>query len=597
MLSTQITPTPLCLSFRLARDMSFVEKLLTDVKALAQNFSISESRAFAVWFAKTELELDDYDAFDALSVEGPNEKGMDVFSVDQLNQRIVIAQCKYSETRSHYPSTKDLSALLTCVNWLESPGALESEGRSELLAAAREYKEAMEKGYSVQLWFVYCGRRDENIEKEIRVFNQNKDNFDKNRKAIHCDIGLLESIYQEIEGQSRRIPYGETKVDSQRIQVKGAFGRGIVTTITGPALVSLYESHGDDLFARNVRGWLGARKGSVNASIIDTVDAENERGRFWAYNNGITIVCDKYNHRRGKLRLWNFSIVNGCQTTVALFRTKDSSLSPNISLLLRVISPPREIIDSIIRFTNSQNTIRRWDLVSQDRTQKKLQTDFGKLHRAVYYVLRRGDWRSLSAEERSKYCMRIRHDLLAQYMAAFKGLAVIAYKEKGLLFDKYYDTVFSPDLRVEEALFIWSAGERVQEIVGDEIRKENDQIEKGDKSHEKYLLMLKRGGRFFALSIFELAANLRNGPDYLRSMTEERITSNNAKERIDKYARFSVQIYKQAMSDLLETQNQDLSVLIRNEDFSQRLSERARNLYGTMAVNTEWLEGALPKLH
>jgi len=576
--------------------MSFTQLLQKEVKPLAESFSIPESKAFALWFAKLEIDIDDDEAFDAISVEGSNEKGMDVFHVDPMNQRVVIAQCKYSPDCSHSPKMKDVDTLLSCFDWLASPQNLASEGRRELVAAAEDYRDAVEKGYSVQVWFVYCGLHDANIEKRIRVFNANKDNFDKNRRAIHCDSHLFQMIYEETEGQSRRIPLGQIKVASGKLEMKGAYGKGLLTTISGPELVSLYDEFGDELFARNVRGWLGARKGSVNAVMIDTVGTEAERGRFWAYNNGITIVCDKFKHSRGRLSLWNFSIVNGCQTTIALVHSRNSGLTSQVTLLARIICPPREIIDSIIRFTNSQNLIRRWDLVSQDVTQKRLQAEFGKLREPIYYILRRGDWRSLEQSERSRYKDKINHDLLAQYLASFNGIPVAAYKEKGLLFDKYYDLVFPADLRVEESLFIWRAGERVQDLVREEIREENARIQKGEKGREKYLLILKRGGRFFALSVFAWVAYLRNGLDYRRSITEDRITSNNGKERIDKYAKYAVQSYRQTMGTLLESAGQDLSVLIRSGKFAETLKENVDNTYNLMSVNEEWLKGALPKL-
>lgn len=80
----------------------------------------------------------------------------------------------------------------------------------------------------------------------------------------------------------------------------------------------LYLKHDDRLFDRNVRLFLGARKGGVNAGIRDTIDSDSDRPNFWAYNNGVTFVCDSYSLEGGKLTLTNFSIVNGCQTTVSI---------------------------------------------------------------------------------------------------------------------------------------------------------------------------------------------------------------------------------------------------------------------------------------
>ncbi len=585
--------------------MSFLSALRKEVRSLARVYSVKDDKAFVIWAAMTAFDLDKDDAYDALGVEGSNEKGMDLFWVDQANQTVLIGQCKHSSRGAHRPRVKDVDSLFACLDWLAVPDALEREGRPELAAAAQEYQQAVAQDFAVHLWFIYCGDHDENVDKRIRVFNANPENTQKRRSGIHCDLRLLQTLYEEARGQGRRIESAKLTVSKKAFEVTGDFGKGVVTSVRGAELARLYESHGDRLFARNVRGWLGARKGSVNAGILNTLSDAEERGNFWAYNNGLTIVCDKYDYDKhtGQLSLTNFSVVNGCQTTVALGQKKKAASKSGVFLLIRVISPPESLIDSIIRFTNSQNQIRKWDLVSQDRTQRRLQQDFASLQLPVYYDLRRGDWSSLEKAQKERFrapaggpSRTIKHDLLAQYLASFKSNPVVAYKNKAFLFDKFYEETFPADLRVEEALFVWKAGEITQRLVRDEIRKESEKVKKGERDREKYVLMLKRGGRFYALAVCGLIARLRNGPDYLRSIKEERIASKGASERLEKYGRISVSLYKQAIDDLLRMRNVDLSILIREADFFKKLSERVASAYETYSVSKEWLKDALPKL-
>lgn len=234
--------------------MSFLPVVRKEVRAIAKMFSVSEYLAFAVWFAKLVLDLDDDDAYDALSVEGPNEKGMDLFWIDHTNRRVFISQCKYSPKGTHRPKVKDLESLLSCIDWLVSPEALDREGRPELVAAARDYQEAIEQDYSVQLWFAYCGKRDENVDKRIRVFNANPENEQQRRVALHCDLDLLQNIYEEYRGEGRRIGTAKMRVGTKGFEVEGSFGRGLVTSIAAPELISMYDQFGDRLFARNIRG-------------------------------------------------------------------------------------------------------------------------------------------------------------------------------------------------------------------------------------------------------------------------------------------------------------------------------------------------------
>jgi hypothetical protein len=482
------------------------------------------------------------------------------------------------------------------LDWLAQPETLRQEGKPELAEAASAYLEAVEKEYSIDLWFVYCGAKNENIDQRIRVYNGNPENEQSKRAARHCDLSVLDNLFRESRGEGRRIERATIRVEPSPIQLSGGFGKGLVSTVQGRELVSLYSEFGDELFARNVRLYLGAKKGSVNAGMLATLEDSSERGNFWAYNNGITMICEgfQYDNKTSELTLRNFSIVNGCQTTVSLHR-KEKDLTDDVSVLLRVIGSPEQTIDSIIRFNNSQNQIRVWDISTQDPTQRRLQREFENLEEPIYYDLRRGEKSALNTQQRKKFRVNgkmrtIPHDELAQYIAAYKVDPVTAYKDKGLLFRKYLQDIFPPDMRVEEALFIWKAGEAVKEAVRVEMLRDSE------RDNKRSLLILKRGGRLYALTVFSEIAQQRNGPDYLRTITERRVASKNADERIGKYAELAALWYKAAVEDLIDRADKDLSVLVRDQGFSEMFKREVELRYRTMALSEDWLKGALPKL-
>src|SRR5204862_5272909 len=98
----------------------------------------------------------------------------------------------------------------------------------------------------------------------------------------------------------------------------------------------------------------------------------------------------------------NFSIVNGCQTTVALANAPTTALK-DVRVLVRFIRASERVIDSVITFNNSQNPIRLWDLNSQDKLQKKLKKDLATLPQPFFYALRRGETQKLTEAERDKF--------------------------------------------------------------------------------------------------------------------------------------------------------------------------------------------------
>ena len=72
--------------------------------------------------------------------------------------------------------------------------------------------------------------------------------------------------------------------------------------------------------------------------------------------------------------------------------------------------------------------------------------------------------------------------------------------------------------------------------------------------------------------------------------------SKRAYGRIRQYAELSTVWYKQAVAEMLESTGTDLSVLIREPDFFERVAERITSLHEAYSVNKEWIKGALPKL-
>jgi hypothetical protein len=75
----------------------------------------------------------------------------------------------------------------------------------------------------------------------------------------------LQLLFEESEG-------GSCRIDKAKIQLvhsfpqDGPYGTSLVATLPGTELARLYEDHGDRLFDRNVRLYLGERS-SVNARM------------------------------------------------------------------------------------------------------------------------------------------------------------------------------------------------------------------------------------------------------------------------------------------------------------------------------------------
>lgn len=383
----------------------FLAYLVSEVDRLQKKWSLAKvGQAFMLWYAREALGLDEQAALDAVATEGANDKDLDLFYVDDSNERIVLGQGKFRKAGDYKGSKSGLLKLVHTTDWLENPQGIRREGRAELISASDDYSNARANGYSIDFHYVFMGSPTEEATDQALMFNNAALGEWPPKHVTIVDMKTLLSMYSEATGLEARIPKGA--IDLQPgcfYEQDRAYGRALVATIHASQLTRLHKEHGDDLFARDVRLFLGARAGGVNAGIRDTLESISESTNFWAYNNGVTIVCDRYEPDPGgkTVFLENFSIVNGCQTTVSLANAKAHIESAEV--LLRVISAPEKLVDNIIFFTNSQTPVRASELRSQDKRQKKLKAEMDIDPNPYFYCLRRGETRTLPKSRRARF--------------------------------------------------------------------------------------------------------------------------------------------------------------------------------------------------
>jgi hypothetical protein len=568
---------------------SFIATLKREVEALSSRLRVGKHRAFNIWFGRVALDLDEEEAVDATGVEGANDKNIDLFWVDKEATKVVIVQGKLGTANGNYrPKLKDVDSLTGCLNWLASPEALRKDGKPDLAESAEEYLRAIQEGYSTELWFAYAGPKCGNIEKQIAVYNHNPENMETAKRCFHCHIGLLQRYFEEFTGKAKRLDSESIAlVNGKHFEYQADFGEALVGTVPANELVRIYQKYEDRLFDRNVRLFLGAKKGSINAGIAETLRS-NEKGNFWAYNNGITLVCTEFAVKGSSVEVHDFCIVNGCQSTRSLV-DNENELDTSVTVLVRVLAVPHDLVDSVIRYTNSQNPIRAWDIASQHKTQRRLKKEFDELKKPYLYVTRRGDQPKLLAKYRNGGKPRqIKLAEVGQYVAALAGDPVLAYKDKALIFSSRHDKVFPGDIKVEEVLFAWQCGEIVKDIVSEYRAKKADETD---------IRILTKGGSLFTMAVLGDVAKLRNGNFCLKQLDQEQITSNHGKERLRKYARYALNAYLSAVKDASENRHEEFATLIRSRDFYDLVKDRVVRSYRKDELGEEeWMKKALPKL-
>lgn len=146
--------------------------------------------------------------------------------------------------------------------------------------------------------------------------------------------------------------------------------------IPGYVLANLYKEYSNELLESNVRAFLG-QAGKYNKGIRDTIREKPQM--FLPYNNGITATANEVeikiiNNQLKILKLNDFQVVNGGQTTASLYHTqkkyKDADLSKiSVQMKLTVIKDIEQKnieVPNIARYANSQNKVTELDLSSNN---------------------------------------------------------------------------------------------------------------------------------------------------------------------------------------------------------------------------------------
>ena len=144
----------------------------------------------------------------------------------------------------------------------------------------------------------------------------------------------------------------------------------LLAILPGAILAEFYEQHGGRLLEGNVRSYLQA-KGKVNKGILQTL--QDKPDKFFAFNNGLTIVCKSYEYSIGEglLQIIEPQIVNGGQTTASLFKALEAELAlTKVSVQAKIVKLPPDsdqvFLRNISQYSNTQNRISNADLFAND---------------------------------------------------------------------------------------------------------------------------------------------------------------------------------------------------------------------------------------
>lgn len=428
-------------------------ELKKQVATLRQKYgALKAEDIFVLWFLRAHATEDERTAKDALT-GGPRDKGIDAVLIDDRSKAVFIVQGKFRRSLMKYPEKRPEIMQFAGLSKLLHDADEEFDEfcrnldplTKDRLTQARE--RVVRRGYRLHLRYVTLGKCSAELKRESKRSTRAKP---KTSLEIIDGNGVLLLLRDYLEGIAPPVPTLDLPIDGNesvnRYDAKTRI-ESWVFSVRGDVVASLFEQAGIQIFAKNIRGYLGPRT-RVNRAMEDTLRASPDH--FWYFNNGVTIVCDDARkvEEEGEIALSisNAQIINGQQTTRSLFEAQRPA--KKASLLVRVIKIPRAsqhaydlFVSEIVEGTNFQNAITRADLKSNDPLQRDLEREFNAL--GYQYLRKRQTRVEAKRSLGSQHRFRVSKEDLAKAVGDCKYKSLSRLEGLQPLFDEHYERIFA----------------------------------------------------------------------------------------------------------------------------------------------------------
>jgi AIPR protein len=414
--------------------------------------TMARSTAFVVLCAKVMLDLSDDEAIDAVT-DGGNDFGADAIELSDVSDgefAVTLFQGKY-----HHENLEGVKAFpqsgvekaVQAVRALFNPAA-PVDLNPRLQAQIEEVRSLIVDGNIPRVRFLLCSNGAHWKLPEAQAIID-REQFGERAVFEHVNHDTLVRILQSTAPVKDVIQFaGKAIVEDYN------YARVFLGKVPVAELARLMDSHGDRLLERNIRRYLGLHGNRVNEAIARTLRSAAECSNFYFYNNGITLICDRFDYNalqpeNHKVRVEGLQIINGGQTS----KTIQSTLAqlagqlPNTGrevdsafVLVRLYQVPSEsaaFVQTITYATNSQNPVDLKDLRSNDERQKQLELSV----RDLGYEYRRQ--RAEGAVAAKDITVGVAAEAV---LSVWRGEPQLAKLRTAEHFGKLYDRIFSRDL-------------------------------------------------------------------------------------------------------------------------------------------------------
>ncbi|EGO6082664.1 MULTISPECIES: AIPR family protein [Enterococcus] len=366
-----------------------------------QYFCYQTNQIEKVWF---DIESDNF-------TDGKDDGGIDFVFFDDEESKVVIGQNKLSNNVDSNNAVAELCKIIRTVQAFEKKAVQKynSSVRKNVQNALDRLTD--ETVGNIEIVFFHTSKfNKEKVKKEIDDQNVvsnieflNKDDLEELILKVKSEIQLVPDFTFNLDGTKNYLRYESEDKE------------GVIVNVSSNSLIKAYNQYSSEgLFNLNIRRYI--RSKNVDEGIKKTIS--KDRDNFWFLNNGITIACDDFDVDGNTLKLLDFSIVNGGQTTTLISNYNKRSVE-DFFIPCKIVKPKNHLDDDermdffndIAEATNSQKPIQPRDLKSNSREMIQLQKLLEE--KGIFLEIKRG----ISAPK--TYSKKIKNDDLAQIIFSF----------------------------------------------------------------------------------------------------------------------------------------------------------------------------------
>lgn len=341
-------------------------------------------------FKNPALILNEQD-FDDMIVDGQYDGGVDVLLTDPSSDSsdLIIGQSKFYASINN----EDVMNALTKMALFYKDML---QGRYEQVNATVQRRFLTlfsELGDEAKVHFVFYTSAPQSGINRSRIEKRFREQF-TDSSNIEVSFYFGKDIEEEIkESESRRatVETGKIRIDKTDNYLLYGDDAAIVN-VSAFSIKALYAQHNINLLARNLRYHIAGR--DIDKGIEDTI--QNSPESFWLKNNGITIVCDNFSIDGREVKLSNFSIINGGQTTYMLHKSRFIDEHHDLFLPCKIIKTAGDTEDeknafslAIAKATNTQKPIKPVDLKANSPEQVRFAQSMRDV--GIFYQTKRGE--------------------------------------------------------------------------------------------------------------------------------------------------------------------------------------------------------------